>query len=199
MLSRRLGVLLTTGALGLAAASFSEAAGSKTRAGAITPGSYRGSVSCTGSDRFSNGAATRHYRSSPAVSVVIAPGQRVKRWTYLFLGRHNLIIQSHAVRPGQSFTYAAGAHIGRPGHTTVTILGVVRRPGRVELLARLDWSSPQNHYVGSGTYDVRFERIGPRSIRYDAVKVVIKLPLTGPTAANPVVRRNEHCTGALRP
>jgi hypothetical protein len=67
----------------------------------------------------------------------------------------------------------------------------------VEVLARLDWSSPSTRYIGSGVYDLSFENTGPSTIRYDAIKVVIKLPEAGATAANPVIRRNEHCAGTL--
>jgi hypothetical protein len=65
------------------------------------------------------------------------------------------------------------------------------------VLARLDWSSPSTSYIGSGAYDLSFESTGPSRIRYDAVKVVIKLPKVGPTAVDPVIRRNEHCAGIL--
>lgn len=117
----------------------------------------------------------------------------------LLLPRSPQYGDSEPRRPlGQSFTYAAGVHIDRPGRTRVTILGAVRTARRVELLARLDWSSPSTHYIGSGVYDLTFESAGPSTISYDAVKVVIKLPEAGsPTAANPVVRRNEHCAGLL--
>lgn len=182
------GAAMATGALGDAQA----------RSTSIVAGGYRGTVRCTGSDRFSNGAPTRQYRSRPRASVVFGSGRSLKRWSYFFLGRRNTVIQSRAVRSGQSFTYAAGVHIDRPGRTRVTILGAVRTARRVELLARLDWSSPSTHYIGSGVYDLTFESAGPSTISYDAVKVVIKLPEAGsPTAANPVVRRNEHCAGLL--
>jgi hypothetical protein len=162
----------------------------------IPAGTYHGHARCVGSDRFSNGPATRYYRSKPQVSVVFASGGRLKRWTYLFLGRRNLAIRARAVRPGQSFDYGAGAHIGRPGRTRVTVDQVSRTRSRVEIMARLDWSSTGFAYVGSGTYDLMLERVG-RAIRYDALKVVVKLPLTGVTAANPIVRRHEHCEGSL--
>ena len=184
--------LLLTVALSILASASTEA-----RSVTVAAGRYHGTVRCTGSDRFSNGAATRHYRSSPAVSVVLGTRQRLKRWTYLFLGRHNLMIQSRAVRVGQSFTYAAGRHIGRPGRTRVTIDSLIRAPVRREILARLDWSSPSTHYIGSGTYDLTFERVSAAKVRYDAVKVVVKLPLAGPSASEPVVRRNEHCAGSI--
>jgi hypothetical protein len=130
------------------------------------------------------------------VSVVFGSVGRLKRWTYLFLGRRNLAIQARAVRRGQSFSYAAGAHIGRPGRTQITIDQVTRAGNGVEVMARLDWSSPSFAYVGAGTYDLKLERVG-QAIRYDAVKVVVKLPQTGVTAANPIVRRHERCEGSL--
>jgi hypothetical protein len=170
---------------------------SQARSTSIRAGTYMGAVRCTGSDRFSNGAPRRQYRSRPRAALVFAPGRRLRRWTYFFLGRHNTVIQSRAIRARQSFTYVAGAHIDRPGRTRVTILAVVRTARRVEVLARLDWSSPSTHYVGSGVYDLSFESAGPSTIRYDAIKVVIKLPEAGATAANPVIRRNEHCAGTL--
>jgi hypothetical protein len=188
---------LTLSLLVAVTVSILAAASAQARSAPIAAARYHGRVRCTGSDRFSNGAANRRYRSSPAVSVQLGKRQRVKRWTYLFLGRQNLFIQSRAVRVGQSFTYAAGMHIGRPGRTRVTVVGVIRASGRVEILARLDWSSPATGYIGSGTYDVMFERDGASKIRYDAVKVVVKLPLAGPTASAPVVRRNEHCAGSI--
>lgn len=163
----------------------------------IGAGTYKATVRCTGSDRFSNGTPTRQYRSRPKAVVVFGRIRRLMRWTYFFLGRHNTVIQSHAIRAGQSFTYAAGAHIDRPGRTRITIQGVVRTARRVEVLARLDWSSPSTSYIGSGAYDLSFESTGPSRIRYDAVKVVIKLPEAGPTAIDPVIRRNEHCAGIL--
>ena len=166
-------------------------------AASIAAGTYHGKLRCTGSDRLSSGAPTRHYRSSPAASVTLASGQRLTRWTYLFLGRKNLSIQARAVRPGQSFTYAAGKHIGRPGRTRVTIAQVITAPGSVQLVARMDWSSPPTHYIGAGTYALRLERINSSTIRYEAIKVVIKHPLGAPSRANPVVRRNECCTGQL--
>jgi hypothetical protein len=119
------------------------------------------------------------------------------RWTYLFLGSRNVVIQSHAVRPGQSFTYAAGAHIGRPGRTTVTVTDVTRSAGAVALVARLDWASPSTGYLGSGTYLLVLERLSRSRIRYEAVKVVVKQPSGAASAANPVVRRNELCIGQL--
>lgn len=163
----------------------------------IVPGTYRGAVRCTGSDHFSNGSRTRQYDSSSRVAVVIGSRRHVRRWTYIFVGRHNLAIQSRAVRAGESFSYAAGAHIGRPGRTRVTIANVLRALTSVEILARLDWSSPSTHYIGSGTYDLALDRVGSSRIRYDAIKVVIKLPTAGASAANPIVRRHEHCVGRL--
>jgi hypothetical protein len=181
-----LGVLLLVNGIGTSEAQKST----------IAAGRYRGHVACIGSDRFSNGASTRHYHSTPIVSVTFGSGGRLKRWTYLFLGRHNLAVQSRAVRRGQGFSYAAGAHIGRPGRTRVTIDQLVRTAGSVEVLARLDWSSPTFDYVGAGTYDLTLERVG-RSIRYEAVKVVVKLPQAGVSAANPIIRRHERCVGLL--
>jgi hypothetical protein len=162
----------------------------------IPAGTYRGHARCLGSDRFSNGVAARYYRSNPRASVVFGSGGSLKRWTYLFLGRRDLAIQSRAVRRGQSFSYAAGEHIGRAGRTRVTIDQITRTRSRVEMMAHLDWSSPAFSYVGAGTYDLTLERVGP-TIRYGAIKVVVKLPLTGVTAANPIVRRQERCEGSL--
>ena len=178
----------------IATGGFSVAQARSTSMGA---GTYTGTVRCSGSDRFSDGAPTRQYRSRPKAVVVFASSQRLRRWTYFFLGRPNTVIQTHTIRAAQAFTYRAGAHIKRPGRTRVTILGVARTERRVEMLARLDWSSPSSGYIGSGVYDLSFESTGPSTIRYDAVKVVIKLPQGGPTAGNPVIRRNEHCAGTL--
>lgn len=163
---------------------------------AIRAGTYRGHARCVGSDRFSNDAATRYYRSTPRVSVAFGSRGSLKRWTYLFLGRRNLAIQARAVRRGQSFSYAAGAHLGRPGRTRVTIDRVTRSGSAVEIMARLDWSSPGFAYVGAGTYDLTLDRVG-QAIRFDAVKVVVKVPLTEVTAVNPIVRRHERCEGLL--
>jgi hypothetical protein len=163
----------------------------------IAAGMYRGIVHCTGSDRFSNGSPSRRYRSSPLASVVFASRQRVTSWTYFFLLRHDLVKQVRAVRPGESFTYAAGKHIGRPGRTRVTIVDVTRRHEQALIIARLDWASPARHYIGSGTYALLLERISGTQIRYEALKVVVKHPLAGPSKAKPVVRRNELCVGQL--
>lgn len=163
----------------------------------IAAGTYRGIVQCRGSDRFSNGSPSRRYLSSPVASVAFTSGQRVTSWTYFFLLRHDLVKQVHAVRPGASFTYDAGKHIGRPGRTQVTITDVTPTRGRVLIVARLDWASPATHYIGSGTYALLLERISGTVIRYEAIKVVVKHPLTAPSKANPVVRRNELCVGQL--
>jgi hypothetical protein len=173
-------------------------AGAQNPGPTIAAGSYRGIVRCVGSDRFSNGLAIRRYRSSPMASVVFASSQRVRSWTYFFLSRHDLVKQVRAVRPGDSFTYAAGSHIGRPGRTGVTITDVTRTRGRVSINARLDWASPAARYIGSGTYALLLERVSGTEVRYEAVKVVVKQPLAGPSKANPVVRRNELCVGQLR-
>lgn len=163
----------------------------------IARGTYHGRVRCTGSDRFSNGSPTRRYRSSPTASVDFASGQRVTSWTYFFLLRHDLVKQVRTVRPGESFTYAAGKHIDRPGRTRVIISDVARAPGQVTMTARLDWASPSTHYFGSGTYALTLERISRAAIRYEAIKVVVKQPVTAPSQANPVVRRSELCVGQL--
>jgi len=163
----------------------------------IAAGTYRGNVRCTGSDRFSNGSPVRHYRSSPVASVVFDSDQRVTSWTYFFLLRHDLVKQVRAVRPGQSFTYAAGKHISRPGQTRVTIADVTRTRGQVLIIAYLDWASPTTHYIGSGTYALSLERLSGTAIRYEALKVVVKHPVAAPSTANPVIRRNESCRGQL--
>lgn len=163
----------------------------------IASGMYRGALRCSGSDSFSSGAATRRYRSSPEANVAFASNQRLKQWTYVFLGRRDLIIQSRAVRRGQSFSYSAGTHIGRPGRTRVTIDSVAAFRGDVELLARLDWSSLASHYIGAGTYALTLARASATAIRYEVVKVVVKQPLARPSRANPVIRRREHCVGLL--
>jgi hypothetical protein len=165
--------------------------------GSIAAGTYSGPVACTGSDRFSNGAATRHYSSSPRVSVAVGSGQQVENWTYLFLGRRNTVIQSHAVKPGQAFTYTAGKHIGRAGLTRVTIADTPRSSGVAIVDAILDWSSHFGGYIGSGTLPLVLERRGVKTIRYAAEKVVIKLPRAAPSYANPVVRRSKYCRGDL--
>jgi hypothetical protein len=180
----------------LAVASGAGASASRP-APSIAAGTYRGALKCTGSDSFSNGAATRRYRSSPAASVAFASGHRLRQWTYVFLGRRDLLVQSHAVRRGQSFSYAAGTHIGKPGRTRVTVDDVASAPGAVNLLARLDWASPATHYVGAGTYALTLTRVSGSTIRYEAVKVVVKQPLGATSKANPVVRRHEHCVGLL--
>src|SRR5437763_15841034 len=68
-------------------------------AGSIVVGTYSGSIACTGSDRFSNGAPTRHYSSKPHVAVVFASGQRLEHWTYLFLGRPHTTTQTNPHSP----------------------------------------------------------------------------------------------------
>jgi hypothetical protein len=194
---RKLRILLLLITLSGLAAGAGAVATAQEPGSPIAPGPYHGSVRCTGSDRFSNGSPTRRYRSSPKASVEFASRQRVTSWTYFFLLRHDLVKQVRAVRRGESFTYAAGKHIDRPGRTRVTITAVARAPGRVMMIARLDWASPSTHYIGSGTYALTLERITRVAIRYDAIKVVVKQPLTGPSQANPVVRRNELCVGQL--
>lgn len=165
--------------------------------GSIVAGTYSGSILCTGSDRFSNGAPTRRYSSTPHVAVVFGSGQRLERWTYLFLGRPNIVIQSSATRPGQFFTYAAGKHIDKPGRTRVTVEETPHSNGVSIVNAILDWSSPATGYIGSGTYALLLERRATTTIRYQAAKVVVKLPRSGPSRANPVVRRSEYCRGDL--
>jgi hypothetical protein len=165
--------------------------------GPIVAGTYSGAIACTGSDRFSNGAPTRHYASTPHVAVVFGSGQQLEHWTYLFLGRTNTVIQSTAVKPAQSFTYAAGKHIGRPGITRVTVQETPHSNGVSIVNAILDWSSPASGYIGSGTYALIVERRATTTIRYEAEKVVVKLPRTRPSRANPVVRRTEDCRGDL--
>ena len=130
-------------------------------------------------------------------SVVFASNQRVRSWTYFFLLRHDVVEQVRAVRSGESFTYAAGKHIGRPGRTKVTIVEATRTHDRVLILARLDWASPATHYIGSGTYALLLERRSGTQIRYEALKVVVKHPRAAPSKANPLVRRNELCLGQL--
>lgn len=165
--------------------------------GSIVAGTYSGSITCTGSDRFSNGVPTRDYSSTPHVAVVFASGQQLQHWTYLFLGRPNTVIQTSAVKPGQSFTYAAGKHIGRPGVTRVTVEETPHSNGISIVNAVLDWSSPATGYIGSGTYTMVLDRVATTTIRYEAEKVVVKLPRTGPSRASPVVRRTENCRGDL--
>jgi ribosomal protein L35AE/L33A len=128
---------------------------------------------------------------------VFASGQQLEHWTYLFLGRPDTVIQSSAVRPGQFFTYAAGKHISRPGRTLVTVEETPHSTGVSIVNAILDWSSPSTGYIGSGTYTLIVERRGTTTIRYQAEKVVVKLPRAGPSRANPVVRRSEDCRGDL--
>jgi hypothetical protein len=185
-------IMLSTLALGAGALATAQEPSS-----AIAPGTYHGSVGCRGSDRFSNGSPIRRYRSSPKASVDFASRQRVTAWTYFFLLRHDLVKKVRTVRPGESFTYAAGKHIDRPGRTRVTITAVTRTPGRVMMTARLDWASPSTHYIGSGTYALLLERLSRAAIRYEAIKVVVKHPVTAPTRTHPVVRRNELCVGQL--
>ncbi len=178
-------------------ATSSSSSAATSSAGSIAPGTYAGSVTCTGSDRFGNGAPTRRYLSSPHVSVAFGAGQRLEHWTYLFLGRPNTVIQSGAVRPGQAFTYSAGRHIGRPGVTHVTVAETPRSTGVSIVNALMDWSSPVGGYVGSGTYTLVLERQAAKTIRYTAEKVVVKLPRSGPSRTTPVVRRSEYCRGDL--
>lgn len=128
---------------------------------------------------------------------MFASGQQLEHWTYLFLGRPDTVIQSSAVRPGQFFTYAAGKHISRPGRTLVTVEETPHSTGVSIVNAILDWSSPSTGYIGSGTYTLIVERRGTTTIRYQAEKVVVKLPRAGPSRANPVVRRSEDCRGDL--
>jgi hypothetical protein len=126
----RTALLTTLATVGLTMAGLAESQAQSNRPRAQSTrtraGTYLGAVKCTGSDRFSNGSPTRRYRSRPTASVIFGSHRHLKRWTYFFLGHQNTVIQSRAVRRGASFTYAAGAHIERPGETRVTVLGVVR-------------------------------------------------------------------------
>ena len=190
-------ILLLLIALSALAADAGAVATAQEPGSSIARGTYHGSVRCTGSDRFSNGSPTRRYRSSPKASVDFASRQRVTSWTYFLLLRHDLVKQVRTVQPGESFTYAAGKHIDRPGRTRVTVTHVARVPGQVMMIARLDWASPLTHYIGSGTYALMLERISRLAIRYEAIKVVVKQPFTARSQVNPVVRRNELCVGQL--
>jgi hypothetical protein len=48
-----------------------------------------------------------------------------------------------------------------------------------------------------GSYLLRLQRTGAGTIRYEAIKAVVKQPLGTPSDANPVLRRDEVCTGQL--
>jgi hypothetical protein len=182
----------------LSAALAANGCGSSTSSSARTAaGTYKGNVRCTGGDRFSAGSPTIHYRSSQPVSVTLNGAGHITSWTYVFLGKHNLVIQTSAVHPGDSFTYSAGAHIHRPGRTKVTVTDVLDAPGAAQLIEGIDWASPSTHYIGSGTYSLLIEQVNSSTVRYDAIKVVVKHPLTAPSKTKPIVRRNEFCTGRL--
>jgi hypothetical protein len=65
------------------------------------------------------------------------------------------------------------------------------------VISLVDWASPSTGYLGSGTYALTLQRVSRSRVRYEAVKVVVKQPNGAPSAANPVVRRNELCVGQL--
>jgi hypothetical protein len=88
---------------------------------------YRGPVHCVGSDRSSPGGKVVRYESDPTASAAYGPGGELQSWTYLFLGRPDLVVQSSAVRPGQRFAYSAGRHIRRPGRTLIKVVASRRR------------------------------------------------------------------------
>jgi hypothetical protein len=154
-------------------------------------------VHCSGADRFSAGRSRVDYSSAPRASVTVGGGGQLKRWTYLFLGRPDTVIQASAARPGDSFTYSAGKHIGRAGSTRVTVAEAPVAGGTSRLTATMDWSSPATRYSGAGTYTLLVERLSATRIRYHAEKVVLKAPSGSPSAANPLVHRNETCLGEL--
>jgi hypothetical protein len=187
-------IVITAAFAGCAAAVASAAPAATPR---IAAGTYKGAVRCSGSDRFSSGAATRNYRSSPTVTISFGAAQHLRRWTYLFLGTANVAVQSRAVHAGQSFTYSAGKHIGKPGRTRVTVAALTSSAGAVQLSARLDWTSPSTGYFGAGTYALLLQRVGSSKLRYEALKVVLKQPHGAPSHANPIVRRDELCVGQL--
>ena len=161
-------------------------------ASAQTPGAtYRGSVHCVGQDRYSPGGKTVRFRSDPDVSVSYGASGKLASWTYLFLGKPDLVIQSKAVRPGQHFTYRAGKHINRPGKTVVTVVTT----SATTLDAKLDWESTARDYVGSGTFGLRLVPTGDGGLEYQAIKSVVKVPVGAPpTRRVPVIRRSELCS-----
>ena len=140
--------------------------------GPIVVGTYSGSIVCTGSDRFSNGAPTRHYSSTPHVAVVFASGQRLQRWTYLFLGRSNTVIQSSAVRPGQVLRVR-----GRQAHRQTRYHASDRgRDSRFDRRLNRQCHPRFGRVPPRSIYTLILERRATTTIRYEAEKVVVKLP-----------------------
>lgn len=163
----------------------------------LEAGTYTGTVRCTGADRYSDGKTIDRFDSSPRVSVRLDQRGGLIAWTYLFLGRRDTVIPSRAVQPGHGFSYSAGAHIGRPGRTRVTVLDSRTANGEARLTASLDWASRSSGYVGAGTYTLRVVARGGGKVEYHAEKAVVKTPPRRPSRAAPVVRRTETCIGDL--
>jgi len=179
-------VLALVGALAMAASATAQAPNT----------TYRGTVHCVGTDRYSPGGKVVRYESDPTASAAYGPGGELQSWTYLFLGRPDLVVQSSAVRPGQRFAYSAGRHIRRPGRTVIKV--VAASPTNVD--ATLDWKSTARDYVGSGTYRLRLTPTAAGGISYEAVKAVVKTPVGArPDRRHPVIRRLELCVGTLSP
>jgi hypothetical protein len=165
----------------------------------IAAGTYGGNPECTGADRFSNGDATEELESAPDVSATFGEGGELTGWTYIFLGdEKNEIVETDAVAEGDTFGYDAGAHIQKPGHTEVTILGAESADAEVRLDAALDWESPSTGYLGSGTYSLSLRALDDETVEYRAHKVVLKSPEDGEDSdTDPTVRRTEVCAGEL--
>jgi hypothetical protein len=163
----------------------------------LRAGSYEGAPACTGADRGPGGRVIDRFRSHPEVTVSLDGAGRVTAWTYVFLGDRHTLVESRAVRPGQTFSYVAGAHIGKPGRTTVTILTAGASGSQARITAALDWESPSTGYVGSGTYSLRLRALGDGRIEYHSEKAVVKTPPGRPSPGSPVVRRTETCLGPL--
>jgi hypothetical protein len=165
-------------------------------ASAQTPGTYSGPVHCTGEDRYAPGGRVVRFESDPTATAVYGPSGALTRWTYVFLGRPDLVIQSRAVQRGQRFAYTAGKHIHHPGKTVVTVLAATA----TTVNAKLDWESNAGDYVGSGTFGLRLTPTSSGGIDYQAIKSVVKVPAGAkPDRSHPVVRRSELCSGPLSP
>ena len=104
--------LLLVGALAMAAGASAQAPNT----------TYSGPVHCVGSDRSSPGGKVVRYESDPTASAACGLGGELQSWTYLFLGRPDLVVKSSAVRPGQRFAYSAGRHIRGPGRTVIKVV-----------------------------------------------------------------------------
>jgi hypothetical protein len=165
----------------------------------LEAGTYEGTPHCEGSDSYSSGRKSELFDSRPRVTVRFNEAGDLTNWTYVFLGKKDKLVQSDAIREGQSFHYGAGTHIAKPGRTKVTILNALSADREERLKAAIDWSSPSTNYAGHGSYSLRLKPTGDTTVEYQSNKAVVKSPESGRvTRDDPVVRRIETCIGELK-